>query len=684
MHQGQNPPLRDKKTPDLKPNRPLYPLLFILAVTSIVYIPALFNGFVLWDDHSYTWENPFLKNFSFPGVFSFTAYFQGNYHPLTLLWLHLEWLVFPAGNPGMYGGLNPFWFHANNIVLHVMNTALVFWLVYELLDKKDWKAAAVTALLFGIHPMHVESVAWVSELKDVLYSLFYLGAALVYIRFVKKKKSGLLILSFSFFILSNLAKGQAVTLPALLLLIDYWFGRRPGWKMWLEKIPFFAGSVLFGWLAIRSQASVSALNSDQAVSFSSIFNASYGLLVYLYKTIIPLHLAAVHPYLYKGMNFRFYFYLFPLVVVVLTALFIRTTRYTKDYIFGFLFFLVTISVMIKLVPVGDSLVNERYSYIPYIGLFFMIGRSYSTFSDQKKWRIISYSLLFVFCVALSVMTVKRIGVWKDTATFWSDVISKYPDYWRGYYGMGVLTYNASDFDQSFKYAGMACDRHPPAAPYMLRGTIYLKTMKNTDAAMADFKKVLTFHEKDSPFERDARFDLGRIYLGKGQFPEAITILDEAISIAPDDAHGYVLRAKAFTGMKKYTDAENDYTKAIRADINDADAYLARGMLYTDYLGQYEKGISDFKKVLELVPGQNDAELGIGFSYFKMNHAGEAIKVYDQILRLRPEEGRVYYFRALAYASQSRFRDACRDGLKAVESGFHVNDAELNFWKSKAE
>jgi protein O-mannosyl-transferase len=658
-------------------------IAIVILITFLVFLPALFNGFILWDDHSYTWESPFLKQFDFSQVFSFSTFYMGNYHPLTLLWLHMEWLIFPSGNPEMYGGFNPFWFHMNNLVLHLVSTFLVFRVIYELMDKKEWKTAMIAALLFGIHPMHVESVAWVSELKDVLYGAFFLGATLVYIRFLKNRKILLLVLSLILFILSNLAKGQAVTLPVLFLLIDYYVGRKLNWKAWLEKLPFLAGSILFGYLAIRAQASASALNSTQVLSAGSIINASYGVMVYLFKVIVPIHLSAVQPYLYQGMHFPWYFFLLPLLILGITAGLIATVRRSKDWLFGFLFFLITVSVMLKLVPVGDSLINERYTYIPYIGLFFMAGRLFSILNQKKNGRIPAWSILIAFCLVLSVTTIQRIRVWKDTATFWNDVIDKYPEYWRGYYGMGVLCYNSSDFDQAFRYADTACTKKPPAAPYMLRGALCQNYLKQPEAAIADFSKVLTFHEKGSPFETEARLSLGQIYLEKEKYANAINILDEAITLAPADPHGYVLKAKALTGMKCYPAAEDVYTNAIKVDPGFSESYLSRGMLYADYLGQYEKGIADFRKVLELIPGQTDALVGIGFCYYRMNRLEEAILQYNQILQVSSGEGRVWYFRALAYASENRFKEAYLDGIKAQELRFPVSSAELEGWRARA-
>jgi tetratricopeptide (TPR) repeat protein len=229
------------------------------------------------------------------------------------------------------------------------------------------------------------------------------------------------------------------------------------------------------------------------------------------------------------------------------------------------------------------------------------------------------------------------------------MIAKHPGYWRGYYGMGVLDYRSGRFDEAFANAEMACQYNPPAAPYMLRGTLHLNHRKDPDAALSDFSKAISFHEKGSPFEYQARLEMGKIYTSKEQYANADSILGEAIAVNP----------------------------------NGIEALMARGMAYVDNLGLPEKGMADFIKVLELSPGQNDAELGIGFCYFKMNLHEEAIHQYNQILAQRPNEGRVWYFRALAYASAGRFREAWLDGLKAVESGFPVNSAEIDHWKSAA-
>jgi tetratricopeptide (TPR) repeat protein len=626
-----------------------YPLIFIIFFTFIIYFPALTNGLLLWDDHSYTWQNPFLRNFDFSKVFSFSTFYLGHYHPLTMLWLHIEYLVFPKGEPGIYDGLNPLWFHLNNILLHVLNTSLVFYIVYELKNKKEWRTAAVTALLFGIHPMHVESVAWVAELKDVLYSLFFLASLLVYIHYIKKGRIAGLVLAFIFFILSDLSKAQAITLPVLFFVVDYYLGRKLSWKLILEKVPFLVLSVFFGILAIKASEAVNAVNASQTSLLMNVMNGCYSFLNYIIKMFVPTGLCAIHPYAYsKPADLPFWFYLLPLILLALVAACIYSCRRTKEYLFGFLFYVVTVSVMLKIVPVGDSLVNERYTYIPFIGLFFIFGHLFSVFSTDSKWKYPVFGILFAVVAAFSLLSVQRIKTWKDNFTFWEDAVRQYPEHWRGYYGLSVLYYNTGDFNKAFDNAMLACERNPPAAPYVIRGTLYLDKQKNFNLAIADFNKVLSFNEKNSPFNLPSLLNLGVAWFSKGDFAKA----------------------------------ESEYSKAILMDPSYVIAYIKRGTLYADNFGWFEKAISDFKKALQLDPGQKEAALGIGYCYFKMNRTEEAIKALDKAIEMDKTDGRLCYFKALALAKAGRYKEAYSEGLKSKQLGFKIPGQDLESWRAR--
>jgi protein O-mannosyl-transferase len=665
----------------------LVPLLVILVITFIAFLPALRNGFVLWDDPEYTFENPLLKNFSHSKIFSFSTFYMGNYHPLTLLWLHWEVLLFPKGDPALYHGLDPFWFHLNNLLLHVLNTALVFYLVHELFGKKSWKIAAVVALLFGVHPMHVESVAWVSEIKDVLYGAFFLGALLAYTRFVKTRNLSLLLLAFLLFVLSNLAKGQAVTLPLLLLLIDYFLDRKFTRNVLLEKIPFFAVSLLFGILALKAQAAESAINATYYSSFSSIFYGCYGFLVYIFKFFLPIHLSGAHPYpTSPNEPLPAYFYLMPFMIAAIGFLLYRTIRHTKAYLFGFLFFLFSISVMLKIVPVGDTITAERYTYIPYIGLFIIFGMVFNFISAKKKWTLAANISVIVIFLILGVMTWQRTQVWKDSFSFWGDVCNKYQNYWRGYNCLAQEYAKIGNYDKALECYTLACekDKWAPPTPYMMRGAIYVDHLKNYDLAVADFLKVLSFPDKNDPTQIDGRHNLALAYNKKGDFAKAISVLDEVSRMVPDNPLTYYFKGISYTGLKNYTQAETEYSHAIALNPNYVAAYFNRGILYTDYMNRFDKGIADFQKVLEVNPDNQDAIINTGICYYKMNRWNDAIQKYSDAIRSFPKEGRTYYLRAITYAQAGNFSQAYQDGLMSKQAGFGIPDQLLNEWRSKSK
>jgi protein O-mannosyl-transferase len=665
----------------------LIPLVIILVITIIAFLPVFRNGFVLWDDPEYTFENPLLKNFSFSKIFSFSTFYMGNYHPLTLLWLHWETLIFPKEGTGYYHGLNPLWFHLNNLLLHVLNTALVFYVISGWVGKKGWKIAGITALLFGIHPMHVESVAWVAEIKDVLYTAFFLSALLVYTLYLKKKNIALLVITFILFILSGLSKGQAVTLPFLLLLIDYYLGRRFTSTIIFEKVPFFVVSLLLGFLAIKAQAAQAAINETYYSSFSSVFYACYGFLAYICKLLLPIHLSGAHPYpTSPHQPLPAYFYLMPVILIAIGFMVYRTLKYSKDYMFGFLFALISVSVMLKLVPVGDTIIAERYTYIPYIGFFFILGSLYNKVSETKKWAMIANISAVGIVLAIGILTWQRTTVWKDSFSFWGDVSEKYPSYWRSYSCLGQEYTRIGNFDKAVECYSLACEKDAwaPPTPYMLRGALYVDHFKKYDLAVEDFTKVISFPNKKDPTQIDGRYNLALAYNKKRDFSNAVPVLNEIIQMAPGQPRSHYFLGISYTGLKNYEQAEIEFTTAIRMDPGYAAAYFDRGVLYTDCLSKFGKGIADFQKVLQLNPSNKDAIINLGICYYKMNRWEEALEQYDHALQLFRDEGRIYYLRAITCAQMKNYTQASLDGEKAKQLGFTVSGQLLSDWKSRSK
>ena len=212
-------------------------LLVILLISFLAYLPVLHNGFVNWDDDQYIQENWIIHTFNIKEIF--TGYFMGNYHPLTMLVLAIEYKLF---------GIAPTGYHLINLLIHLLNIILVYKLIVLLSDKKY--VALIACLLFGIHPIHVESVAWVSELKDLLYAFFFLLSIIYYLKFIKSGDKIFYFYSLLLFLPALLSKAMAASLPLAMLLIDYFMGRKINLKNFLEKIPFFIIALIFGVLAI--------------------------------------------------------------------------------------------------------------------------------------------------------------------------------------------------------------------------------------------------------------------------------------------------------------------------------------------------------------------------------------------------------------------------------------------------
>ena len=697
-------------------------LASILGLTFLAFLPSLWNDFVLWDDPEYVFQNPFFKDFSFATVFSMDTFYMGNYHPLTILWLYWESLFFSGGDPTINNGFEPFGFHLNNLLLHLANTALVFFIIKDFIGQKKWQIAAITAVLFGIHPMHVESVAWISEIKDVLYGFFYLAALLAYVRYQNTENKKYVVAAFILFGLSMLAKAQGVTLPVLFVLMDLY--KQRGFSLpyfsngdlldeapnsnqghfrlsvFIEKIPFFALSVFFGLLAIKAQEAEAAINPNFE-GIDTLFYGSYGILHYIQQLFLPIGLSGAHPYPSNPVfePLPGYFKLLPFGVIILGIVTWFFGKKNKDIWFGVLFFLITISIVLKLVPVGDTIVAERYTYIPYIGLFFVLGSFVHRLSQNQKLKQPLQYLTVGVVLLLSVITWQRTKVWESTFTFWSDVTEKYPNYWRGYncigqeYSqMGSAAAKNGDTElaqEHYKSAianlTLACsnDKWAPPIPYMLRGAIYIDNLKDYDLAIKDFRKVISFPNPNDPTQLDARYNLGLAYIRKKEFPAAVDILNQSINMAPNNPKGHYFMGLALAGAKNYAAAEQAYTKSIGINPNYIPGYLNRGVLYTDQLNIPAKGIADFNQVLARQPNHRDALINIGICLYKLGKLSESIQQYNKCIQMMPNNGRIYYLRALVYAQGNDFSNAYADAQKATLLGMQMNPQQVAQWKTNA-
>ena len=667
-------------------------LLGILGLTFICFIPVFKNELVFWDDPEYILTNPYILEINLSKIFG--VFYFGNYHPLTMLSYELEYHFF---------GFNAKIYHLDNLLLHLCNVALVFFFIYHLMLLMRTKMATskalgmgllivptITALLFAIHPMHVESVAWASERKDVLYTFFFLLGLIGYIFYLRDAFSmKYLALSFLFFLLSCFSKGQAVVLPVVFLCMDYLLKRKINARLILEKIPFLLVSILFGILALKAQIKEAAINSDYLTGGKMIFMASYGLTMYLIKLILPINLSGAHPY--PGVEtggISPFIYASPFVLLILVYFIYRSTKKNRYVLFGTLFFMTCILMVLKLVPLGDTIISERYTYLPYIGLFFIFGIFFNAllekFSQYKTILLAGFGVIVVF---FSFSTFQRCYAWKDTNTFWTDVAEKYPNYWRAHNNIAQGYRQKGQYEEAVKYFTKAIemDKECPPVPYMWRGNIYLEQLKRNDLAIADFKKVLDFPNKNDPSQIEARQNLGLAYYRDNQFDESIQYYNEALQREPNSAKTYQLMALVYGAKKDYQAALDAYGKALQLNPDKElmiETLINRGSLYTDVLGKFSEAMEDFKKVLELSPENMDASINIGITYYKKGEFDNAINIFNNTLRKDVKNSKVLYLRSLCFAEKKDFGNAVKDLTNARGLGLQIDENILKMYESK--
>ena len=649
-------------------------MALILIVTAICLSPMLNNEFINWDDHGYINENPFNNNLSLKAVFS--TYWMANYHPLTMLSYALEYRFF---------GLEPVGYHVNNFLLHLINTLLVFIFIYRLFHRK-LIPAILSALLFGIHPMHVESVVWTSERKDLLYTLFLFWELIQYLNYIDKGYAvKYLLYSAILFLLSLFSKGQAVISPLLMLLIDYYRKRPMQWKLLLEKTAFFILSVIFGIVAIMAQESKEAISTTPVSTVESFFSGFYSFLLYIVKSVVPFRLSGIHPYPFIiGQQTPHIIFFSPLLVLLLFFLTWKYLRKNKEAVFGLGFFVASIFLLLKFVPVSDALIAERYTYVAYVGLFFLFGNMADYLIIQKPaYKKVVTVLLAAYCLFLCMLTWQRVFVWRNSVSFWTDILDKYPNYWRAYISRGDVYKKAGQYDLAVSDYGNAIihslhsvKNEAYVNAYLNRAEIYINSLNEPDKAIKDYKQLLSY----KPRNQQGLSNLAVAYFKKQDFDSCVAACVRGLQLYPQEAKLHYIKGMCYMNKKEYQLAEECFTATIAADHTYADAFLQRGIVRTDFLLRPAEGIDDFRQVLFFRPNDIQTIMNIGIAYYKNNDFANSITMYNRGLLLAPGEGRFYYLRALAYAAQGKYSEALNDVSKATAKGLPVDSALIASWK----
>jgi tetratricopeptide (TPR) repeat protein len=620
----------------------MFYLLLILVITFSVYSPARNAKLTNWDDEEYVSKNPDITSFKKHKSRLFTEIYAGNYHPLTMLSLTYDYSI---------GKLNPKSYHRTNIILHLINSILVFWLV--ILLAKNIEIGLICGLLFGIHPLHVESVAWVSERKDVLYTLFFLSSLIAYLKYLKEDKLKFYLLALFLFILSLLSKGMAVSLSITLIAIDYLYNRKiVSKKVLIEKIPFLALSFLFGLIAIYAQPlaaeELDVFRSAPAENpfYEKLLYATYNIGHYIAKLFIPFNLAIYYPYPEKNndmLPLQYYIVPFLMITFLITSsiLILKSKNYYwRSAFFCFLFFIINIALVLQLFPIGDAIMADRYTYISSIGIFLFIGFSGKYIIERRpKMMYILMTLLVGYSVWLSYLSYNRCKVWHDSISLWTDEIAKY---------------------------------HHLGFPYNNRG-IAKHDLKDFAGALQDYNKCI---ELDPSFYK-AYYNKGILESTLNNYQASIKLFDKALSVNKNFPDVYPERAAAKYKFKDYKGAIQDYSFYIKSNPSNPFIYNSRGLAYF-HLDDYSNALNDYNKAIELLPGYVEAYTNRGIAKSMLKDFQGAITDFNKAIEISPTYSHAYYNKGKLELYSGMGREACADLQQAAQYGLPeaVNDFNL--------
>lgn len=601
----------------------------IIFIVFLVFLPSLNNQVLFWDDVTYLKANPLFEALSWQNLLkTFSALTINIYIPLTNLTFGLEHHFFPH---------NPFVLHFNNIILHAAVCVAIYFFILRL----GFSSAVgfLTAVIFAVHPMHVESVAWITERKDVLYSFFYLLAILDYLNFLDRGKKTFYLRSLLWGTLSILAKPMALSLPIVLILLEWFYPhkRKEESRRYLRWLPFFLimGSIAF--LTYKFHARVPIQDPLQALL---IWTWCFSF--YLQKFFMPFDLSPLY-YLPQPISLDNLEYIKGLAVAFFVAVLIVRFRENKLFLFSFLFYFCSIFFLLRFDPIDVQVVADRFMYLPSLGVCLFIAhgliQSFNHFRERGGLFIKVYTLSIVLILgSLAISTFYLSGVWKSDMSLWTYNILVNPK--------SAVAYNNR------------------AAAYVRQNQLDL-ALEGIDKAIAlDPKYVAAYNNR------------GQVMILQKKYPEAIAAYTKTIQLKPEYPNAYFDRGHVYYLQQDYDRALIDYTKAIELNPAFAEAYNGRGELLTD-LGLTQKAMTDIETSIVLNPNNPNFYINRANLLTMMNQFDVAMKDYERVIQMNPKSAPAYHNRGVLFAIKRDFQEALKAFSKAIELDPSDSDSYSN-------
>jgi len=650
--------------------RELFICTLLIVATVVVFCQVRSHEFVHYDDDRYVTENPHVYR-GLTGenvVWAFTTGHAANWHPMTWLSHQLDCRLF---------GLNAGAHHMTNVLLHAANTVLLF-LVLRRMTGVAWRSGFVAAL-FALHPLHVESVAWVAERKDVLSTLFWLLTMWAYVGYVHKPGVWRYVPVIVLFALGLMAKPMLVTLPFALLLLDYWpLGRlgdsvsgaekktRIYWRPVYEKIPLFVFAASSCVVTFLVQRRGGAMEEMRGVTLPDrVANAGVAYARYILKMVWPRNLAVHYPYPLDGVPL-WQIVAATVILGSVTVLAVRLIRRCPYFGVGWAWYLGTLVPVIGIVQVGHHALADRYTYVPLIGLFIMVAWGVPDLVERVRYRHAALGAMAVTLIsALSVCTWFQIQYWRDSVTLFehtlrvspgsalihynlgyvlaeqgkadaaiehfSQAILIRPDYTSARIHLGAALFGQGKTAQGIEQLSKAVSQQPDnvLARYNL-GAAMLSQGRD-DEAVEQFSEVLRL----DPDNADALYNIGNAMAGGGKLDEAIRYYSEAVRINPDYGQAHNSLGIAMAKQGRFREAAGHFEQAVRIDPKNADPYCNMGYLLVEE-GKLEAAVTYFEQAARINPDYVTGLTSLGTALAEQGKVDEAVAVYRKALQLAPD------------------------------------------------
>ncbi len=639
----------------------------ILLLTVIVYAGAMSHDFIYqFDDDLYVTNNTDIQALTWENIKTvFSKSYVGLYLPLTMMSYMVEFALFE---------LNPQPYHIINLIIHLMNTLLVFVLIRRL--KPGLYVASVVAFVFALHPMHVESVTWISERKDVLYTLFYLAGLITWLRYIDKPSSGRYLATMGLFVLSLLSKTTAVSFPLFIVALDWFSGRKLfSKKVILEKIPFFALSLALGLLGIYFTSTANdASTPDIAWAFRP-FIVSDALMMYLYKFIAPFNLMNYYyyPEITDGKLPTRFYVSSGILIAVIVAVFIlvfKSKNNKQDILLGLIIFAVPTLFVLQLIPAGRAYAADRYTYLSYIGLTYIFAVLTSdVLRDQSRKmmqvRATVIVIIAFFAIGFTYLTWDRNKDWKDSFTLFNDLIEKNPDHFHPYLIRGITHVQFGNREEALADYNKSLSLNPNSAKAFANRASVKGMLGDYDGAFEDANRALEI----LPGYENALNNRATANIYKGNFEAALQDIDAILAVDSSKTAVLSKRIMVNENLNDYEGVLETCKMLIRHEPNNYEHYGKAGEAYYR-LNNNEEAISYFTKAMEMNRQYYQPLMLRGNAYYKMKNYENALADFTRFAQITNDPSAVYNM-GMSNMMLGNMARACESWQKAMELGHNL-------------